>query len=210
MLEGIEHGLGIPDDIMMRANMHTCLPVRQALRAHLPQDSTQSLREALASGPTWFNAALSTLLDSDRPLRIGATEIQAAQLLGDMVDTFSDGMDTKAHRHEFFVTQLPSPGWDTYAAMVVNYSGNAMGIEWFPSPMWPEAIERYRLISSGMPENYFDTFTRTPWRLEYEDARRFIRDKPGKALCDIRRERSDPTAERVSSSNLLILLGVGL
>jgi len=50
VLEGIEHGLGIPDDIMMRANMHTCLSVRQALRAHLPQDSTQSLREALLPG----------------------------------------------------------------------------------------------------------------------------------------------------------------
>ena len=195
VLEGIEHGLGIPDDIMMRANTHTSFSVRQVLGAHLPKDSIQGIREALTSGHTWFSAALSTLLDPDRPVRIGAIEIQAAELLGNEFATFQNDVDDIADRHTAIATGL---GWDIYAVLLVYFAGTYGGA-WFPSPMWPEVIKRYRESSTDLPANYFDTLTRTPWRLEYEEAGRFIRDNAGDVLYDIRRERSDPAAKQDGS-----------
>ena len=198
VLDGIPLGLGIPDDVMMRANAYTAFAVRRILRQHVAGGNVHG---ALAERPGWFPSVVALLMDLERPLRVGGSEFEAGDLLAGRLEAFASGVEAKVASHTGIGELL---GWGVYAALMAYMARTFTG-EWFPSPVWRETIERYRRQRPELPGDYFATVASTPWRLGYEAAHMFVDDRPQDHACAIRKDRCDLDAA-VSVSGLVVLM----
>lgn len=167
----VDHGGGISDDIMMRANAHTAATVRDWLERQVPLTGA---RAYLADHPTWLSDAVGLLADPHRTVVVGGARLTASQLLGRAWGEQGAGTYAKFASH----AQLGDlVGFDTlaawYALMAVGYAGH-----WYPLGAWTTGVSQARQagLLPGETERFWQALAEKPWRLSGRQARRVLGD----------------------------------
>lgn len=202
IIYGVPLGMGLPGDIMMRANTHTTYQVLQQLR-HLIDPHELQLGSPIQ--PTaidgWLTELCHALEDPERPISLGCITVDAEKLFPLEDSTFEEYVDDMYSKANYLLAVADKAGIRQTIGMLA-YTGAAYAGHWAFTPAWDEAVKAYRdsLDAPNETDDYWTALTTTPWLLNGKQAAH-LHGSPLETVhlrqaWDARRQRISPDPSR--------------